>query len=132
MINDTVSDMLTRIRNASLAKHSIVTIPYTSIIENIAHILKEEGFINGYEKYTKDSQLFLLILLKYKTRKNTPIISEIKRISKPGLRIYTSTKSLPKVLGPFGIAIISTSKGLMTNIKAKQFGLGGEILCYIF
>jgi len=132
MINDTVSDMLTRIRNSNLVKHSIVGIPYTKIIENIAHILKEEGFISGYEKYTKDSHLFLLILLKYKTRKHTPVISEIKRVSKPGLRIYTSTKGLPKVLGPFGIAIISTSQGLMTNTKAKQLGIGGEILCYIF
>lgn len=132
MINDTISDMLTRIRNASLVKHSTVEIPYTKIIENIAHILKEEGFINGYEKYIKNSRIFLLISLKYKTKQNKSVISNIKRISKPGLRIYTNTKSLPKVLGSFGIVIISTSQGLMTNIKAKQLGIGGEVLCYIF
>jgi len=132
MINDTISDMLTRIRNASLVKHSIVKIPYTKIVENIALILKEEGFINGYKKYVNNSHDCLLVLLKYKTRKNKPVISEMKRVSKPGLRIYADTKSLPKVLGPFGIVIISTSQGLMTNTKAKQLGIGGEILCYIF
>jgi len=132
MINDTISDMLTRIRNASLVKHSIVKIPYTKIIENIAFILKEEGFIDDYKKDTKNFHTFLLISLKYKTKQNKSVISDIKRVSKPGLRIYANTKSLPKVLGPFGIVIISTSQGLMTNIKAKQLGIGGEVLCYIF
>ena len=132
MINDTISDMLTRIRNASLVKHSIVKIPYTKIIENIAFILKEEGFIDDYKKDTKNFHTFLLISLKYKKKQNKSVISDIKRVSKPGLRIYANTKSLPKVLGPFGIVIISTSQGLMTNIKAKQLGIGGEVLCYIF
>jgi len=110
VVTDTISDMLTRIRNATMVKHQIVQIPVTKMSLAIANILKEEGFITDFES----------------------VISKIKRVSKPGLRIYTNSKELPKVLDNLGIAIISTSKGVMTNLKAKELGIGGEVLCYIW
>lgn len=132
MVTDTISDMLTRIRNATQVKHQIVEMPATKMIIAIVHILKEEGFIEDFETYNKDSFKYLLISLKYKEKSRSPVISRIERISKPGLRVYTSSKNLPKVLNNLGIAIISTSQGVMTNLKAKELGIGGEILCYIW
>lgn len=132
MVTDTISDMLTRIRNANQVKHQIVEMPATKMIMAIVHILKEEGFIEDFETYNKDSFKYLLISLKYKEKSRRPVISRIERISKPGLRVYTSSKNLPKVLNNLGIAIISTSQGVMTNLKAKELGIGGEILCYIW
>ena len=132
MVTDTISDMLTRIRNANQVKHQIVEMPATKMIIAIVHILKEEGFIEDFETYNKDSFKYLLISLKYKEKARRPVISRIERISKPGLRVYTSSKNLPKVLNNLGIAIISTSQGVMTNLKAKELGIGGEILCYIW
>jgi small subunit ribosomal protein S8 len=98
----------------------------------IATILKEEGFIEDFESYTEDKLRYLLISLKYTGKSRQPVISKIERVSKPGLRVYSNTKKLPKVLDNLGIAIISTSKGVMTNLKAKELGIGGEVLCYIW
>lgn len=132
MVTDTISDMLTRIRNANMVKHQIVQIPQTKMSLAIANILKEEGFIHDFEEYLEDSKKYLLIFLKYKGKNRKPVISKIKRISKPGLRVYANSQTLPVVLDNLGIAIISTSKGVMTNLKAKELGVGGEVLCYIW
>ncbi len=132
MTNDTISDMLTRIRNAVLAKHKIVQIPATKTTYSMAQVLKQEGFIEEFDKIQDEITSFLLITLKYKGKNRSAIITKLKRISKPGLRIYSSHKELPKVLGGIGIAIISTSKGIMTNKAARYHGLGGEILCYVW
>ena len=132
MVTDTISDMLTRIRNAHMVKHQIVQIPATKMSFAIAKILKEEGFIENFEKYSEDKKNYLLLSLKYIGKSREPVIFKIKRISKPGLRVYSNSKKLPKVLDNLGIAIISTSKGVMTNLKAQELGIGGEILCYIW
>ena len=132
MVTDTISDMLTRIRNANMVKHQIVQVPGTKMSLAITEILKEEGFIEDYENYTEDNKNFLLISLKYTGKSRKPVICKIQRISKPGLRVYANSKTLPKVLDDLGIAIISTSRGLMTNLKAKELGIGGEVLCYIW
>ena len=132
MVTDTISDMLTRIRNANLVKHQIVQIPATKMTKSIAAILKEEGFIENFEIYNESFYSYLLISLKYKGKLREPVIEHIERISKPGLRFYASSKNLPKVLNNLGIAIMSTSKGVMTNLKAKELGIGGEVLCYIW
>ena len=132
MVTDTISDMLTRIRNANMIKHQIVQIPATKMSRDIAKILKEEGFIEDFEIYNENSYQYLLISLKYKGKSREPVICKMIRVSKPGLRVYTSAKKLPRVLGNLGIAIISTSKGVMTNLKAKELGIGGEVLCYIW
>lgn len=132
MVTDTISDMLTRIRNANMVKHQIVQIPATKMSIAIAEILKEEGFIDDFENYEENKRKSLLISLKYIGKIRKPVICKIERISKPGLRVYSSSKKLPKVLDNLGIAIISTSKGIMTNLKAKELGIGGEVLCYIW
>lgn len=131
MVNDTISDMLTRIRNANLVKHQIVQIPATKMSAIIASILKEEGFIEDFENYEENNKKYLLISLKYIGKTREPVICKIERVSKPGLRVYAGSKKLPKVLDNLGIAIVSTSKGVMTNLKAKELGIGGEVLCYI-
>jgi small subunit ribosomal protein S8 len=132
VVTDTISDMLTRIRNATMVKHQIVQIPATKMSLAIASILKEEGFIEDFESYTENKFKYLLISLKYIGKSRKPVISKIKRISKPGLRIYSNSKELPRVLDNLGIAIVSTSKGVMTNLKARDLGIGGEVLCYIW
>ena len=132
MVTDTISDMLTRIRNATMVKHQIVQISSTKMSIAIAQILKEEGFIEDFENYLEDQKNYLLISLKYLGKSRKSVISKIERISKPGLRIYSSSKQLPKVLDNLGIAILSTSKGIMTNLKAKEIGIGGEVLFYIW
>lgn len=132
MVNDTISDMLTRIRNAYMVKHQIVQVPLTKMSLSILKILKEEGFIENFETYVETKKKYLLVSLKYVGKSRTPVIANLERISKPGLRIYLGSKKLPKVLDSFGIAILSTSKGVMTNFKAKELGIGGEILCYIW
>jgi small subunit ribosomal protein S8 len=131
-VNDTISDMLTRIRNANMVKHQIVQIPATKMSLAIASILKEEGFIEDFESYVENQKKYLLMSLKYIGKTRKPVICKIKRISKPGLRVYSNSKELPRVLDDLGIAIISTSKGVMTNLKAKELGIGGEILCHIW
>ncbi len=132
MVTDTISDMLTRIRNAHMVKHQIVQIPATKMSLAIAEILKEEGFIEDFESYTEEERKYLLISLKYTGKSRKSVISKIERISKPGLRVYSNSKKLPRVLDNLGIAILSTSKGVMTNLKAKELGIGGEVLCYIW
>jgi len=132
VVTDTIADMLTRIRNANMVKHQIVQIPVTKMSIAIASILKEEGFIENFNDYQEDNKQYLLLSLKYIGKSRQPVISKIKRISKPGLRVYSKSNDLPKVLDNLGIAILSTSKGVMTNLKAKELGIGGEVLCYIW
>jgi len=132
VVTDTISDMLTRIRNATMVKHQIVQIPVTKMSVAIANILKDEGFIVGFENYEEGSRKYLLLSLKYTGKSRNSVISEIKRVSKPGLRVYANSKELPRVLDNLGIAIMSTSRGVMTNLKAKELGIGGEVLCYIW
>nr|YP_009313961.1 Ribosomal protein S8 [Hommersandiophycus borowitzkae]SCW22215.1 Ribosomal protein S8 [Hommersandiophycus borowitzkae] len=132
MVNDTIADMLTRIRNANLAKHQLVQVPATKMTRNIVKVLQEEGFIEYFEEIGEALQCFILISLKYRGTKKDCVITSLKRVSKPGLRVYANHKEIPKVLGGLGIAVISTSKGVMTDRKARHNGLGGEVLCYIW
>jgi len=132
VVTDTISDILTRIRNANMVRHQIVQIPATKMSLAIAEILKTEGYIEDFEDYTENGRKYLLISLKYSGKSRQPVICKIERVSKPGLRVYSSSKQLPKILDNLGIAIISTSKGVMTNLKAKELGIGGEVLCYIW
>ena len=115
-----------------MVKHQIVQIPFTKISLAIAEILKEEGYIDNFENYSEKNRKYLLISLRYLGKSRKPVICKVERISKPGLRVYSNTKELPRVLDNLGIAIISTSKGVMTNLKAKELGIGGEVLCYIW
>jgi small subunit ribosomal protein S8 len=132
MTTDTISDMLTRIRNANLAKHQIVQIPSTKITRSIATVLLAEGFIDSFEELKNGLKSSLLLSLKYKGKERTPFITKITRASRPGLRLYSNAKNMPRVLGGFGTALVSTSKGLMTDTKAREEGIGGELLCYIW
>jgi small subunit ribosomal protein S8 len=132
VVTDTISDMLTRIRNATMVKHQIVQIPVTKMSLAIVSILKEEGFIEDFESYQENKKEYFLLSLKYTGKSRNSVISTIKRISKPGLRVYANSKELPRVLDNLGVAIMSTSKGVMTNLKAKKLGIGGEVLCYIW
>jgi small subunit ribosomal protein S8 len=124
--------MLTRLRNANLAKHQIVEVPSTKMTRNIASILLEEGFIQNIEEIGENFNTQLLLSLKYIGKNRQPVITALRRVSKPGLRVYANRKELPRVLGGLGIAVISTSQGVMTDIKARHQGLGGEVLCYIW
>ena len=130
-ITDPIADMLTRIRNASSSKHKTVDIPASNMKRAIADILFKEGYIRAYEEIKNETQGIIRISLKY-DEKGKKVISGIKRISKPGLRIYASKEELPKVLNGLGIAIISTSKGLKTDKQAREEGVGGEVLAYIW
>jgi small subunit ribosomal protein S8 len=130
--NDTIADMLTRIRNANLARHQTVDIPSTRMTRSIAQVLQEEGFIDSFELVDEGVRQKLVIKLKYRGKTRDPIIKNLKRVSRPGLRVYSNRKELPRVLGGIGIAIISTSSGIMTDRDARQQGIGGEILCYVW
>nr|YP_001293593.1 ribosomal protein S8 [Rhodomonas salina]A6MW14.1 RecName: Full=Small ribosomal subunit protein uS8c; AltName: Full=30S ribosomal protein S8, chloroplastic [Rhodomonas salina]ABO70777.1 ribosomal protein S8 [Rhodomonas salina]BDA99045.1 ribosomal protein S8 [Rhodomonas sp. NIES-2332] len=132
MVNDTIADMLTRVRNANLARHQIVQVPSTKMTKNIADVLLEEGFIQNFEEVGDGINKQLLLSLKYKGKEREPVITALKRISRPGLRVYANRKELPRVLGGLGIAVISTSRGVLTDNKARHQGLGGEVLCYIW
>ncbi len=159
MVNDTISDILTRIRNANLIKSQTVSIPLTRINKQIVEILEKQGFIESFQVFSlpltsfstqekkqikkqnneKNGELTssnfssgIMIYLKYQGREKKPCITNLKRISKPGLRIYANHKEIPKVLGGMGIAILSTSKGIMTDREARFHGIGGEILCSIW
>ena len=129
-ITDPIADMLTRIRNANSQRHSTVDVPASKLKKAIAEILLEEGYIKSFEEIEDNSQGIIRITLKYVNKQR--VISGLKKISKPGLRVYASKDELPKVLGGLGIAIISTSKGIMTDKKARQEGIGGEVLAYIW
>ena len=128
---DPIADMLTRIRNASQANFKTVDIPASNMKRDIAEILFNEGYIKAYEEIKNDNQGIIRVSLKY-TEKGKKVISGLKRISKPGLRIYASKEELPKVLNGLGIALISTSQGVMTDKKARELGVGGEVLAYIW
>jgi small subunit ribosomal protein S8 len=130
--NDTISDMLTRIRNANLARHQTTEVPSTKMTRSIAKVLREEGFIGDYEEAGEGVKKNLVIALKYTGKGRKPIITALKRVSKPGLRVYSNRQDLPRVLGGIGIAIISTSSGIMTDREARRTGVGGEILCYVW
>lgn len=130
--NDTIADMLTRLRNATLARHQTTEIPATKMTRSIARVLQEEGFISDFSETEDGVKRHLVISLKYKGKNRRPIITALKRVSKPGLRVYSNRKELPRVLGGIGIAIISTSSGIMTDRDARRQGLGGEVLCYIW
>ncbi|MDP4092448.1 MAG: 30S ribosomal protein S8 [Bacillota bacterium] len=130
-ITDAIADMLTRIRNASSAKHESVDIPASNMKKAIASILLEEGYIKNFEIIEDGKQGMIRVALKYATNKQN-VISGIKKISKPGLRVYAGKDELPKVLGGLGIAILSTSKGIMTDKKARNEGVGGEVLAFVW
>ena len=130
-ISDPIADMLTRVRNASRARHTEVIVPASRTKREIARILKEEGFIADVQEERAGPSLMLRIQLKYVDGK-VPVVSGLKRISKPGLRVYAQKTDIPRVLGGLGIVIVSTSKGIMTGSQAKQAQLGGEILAYVW
>ena len=127
---DPIADMLTRIRNANKQKHQTVDVPYSKVKNEIAKILLEEGYVSSFEVAENGSHKTLRIELKYDS--NKPVIQGLKRISKPGLRIYAEAQELPRVLNGLGIAIISTSKGIMTDRKARNLNVGGEVMAYIW
>ncbi|SET49838.1 SSU ribosomal protein S8P [Nitrosomonas marina] len=128
-MSDPIADMLTRIRNAQLAKKNTVNIPFSKIKSDIASVLKEEGYISEFEKKTIDKHAHLELKLKYYS--GLPVIERIERISRPGLRIYKSAGEIPPVMSGLGISIISTSQGVMTGKQAHMAGIGGEILCEV-
>ena len=130
-MTDPIADLLTRIRNANLAHHEVVEIPASKIKKSIAEILKSEGFIRDVEYIEDNKQGVIRVFLKYGEDRNR-VITGIKRISKPGLRKYAKADSLPKVLNGLGIAILSTSKGVMTDKEARLQNVGGEVLCYVY
>ena len=130
-ITDPIADMLTRIRNANSAKHETVDIPASNMKKAIAEILNEEGYIKNYQVIEDDKQGVIRIALKYGPSKEK-VISGLKRVSKPGLRIYAGAEELPRVLKGLGIAIISTSKGIMTDKKARRENIGGEVLAFVW
>lgn len=130
--HDTISDMLTRIRNANLARHQTTEVPSTKMTRSIAKVLKDEGFIADFAEAGEGIKQNLVIALKYKGKTKRPIITTLRRVSKPGFRVYSNRRELPRVLGGIGIAIISTSSGIMTDREARRTGLGGEVLCYIW
>ena len=130
-ITDPVADMLTRIRNASSAKHETVDVPASNLKKAIAEILLEEGYIKSYSVVENGNQGMIHITLKYLAKKQ-PVISGLRRISKPGLRIYAGCEELPRVLKGLGIAIVSTSKGVMTDKKARELHIGGEVLAFVW
>ncbi len=130
-MTDPIADMLTRVRNASSIKHDSVDIPASNMKKQIAEILLEEGFIKGYDVIEDGKQGILRLQLKY-GQNNEKVITGIKRISKPGLRVYARKNEVPKVLGGLGIAVISTSKGLVTDRVARSEGVGGEVIAYIW
>ena len=132
VVNDPVADMLTRIRNGQVARHDAVTVPASNMKKAIAKILLREGYVRAVDYIDDGRQGEIKITLKYLNGKQQPVIAGLRRISKPGLRVYARCDELPKVLGGLGIAIISTSKGLMTDKDARKNAVGGEVLAYIW
>ncbi|HBT17911.1 MAG TPA: 30S ribosomal protein S8 [Firmicutes bacterium] len=130
VVTDPIADMLTRIRNANIVRSKNVEIPASNIKKELARLLKEEGYIQDFEFIDDNKQGILRLRLKFNGQER--IITGLKRISKPGLRVYAEKDQIPKVLGGLGIAILSTSKGIMTDKIARQMGIGGEVLCYIW
>ena len=130
-VSDPIADMLTRIRNSAMARHDSVSMPASKMKVNIAKILKQEGYISAYEVVGTGIEKQIKITLKYQER-NKPMITGLKRVSKPGLRLYVQRNEIPRVYGGMGIAILSTSQGVVPSYKAWKQGLGGELLCYIW
>ena len=130
-VSDPIADMLTKIRNASLAKHEKVDISTSKMKLQIIKIMKNEGFIKNFKKVTKDNMSVIRVYLKYDDAQ-APVIHGLERISTPGRRVYSGYKDMPRVLNGLGIAILSTSRGVMTNKKAAELKVGGEVLCYIY
>ena len=131
-MSDPIADMLTRIRNANTAKHDTVDVPASKMKIAIANILLDEGYIAKYDLVEDGHFQTIHITLKYGADKNEKVISGLKRISKPGLRVYANTEDIPKVLGGLGTAIISTNKGAATDKQARKLGVGGEVLCFVW
>ncbi|MBR6406704.1 MAG: 30S ribosomal protein S8 [Lachnospiraceae bacterium] len=131
-MSDPIADMLTRIRNANTAKHDTVDVPASKMKVAIAQILQQEGYIVKYDVLDEGAFQTIRITLKYGRDKNEKIISGLKRISKPGLRVYAGSEEMPKVLGGLGIAIVSTNLGVMTDKEARKQHVGGEVLCYVW
>ena len=132
MTSDPIADMLTRIRNANTAKHDTVDVPCSKMKVSIAEILLKEGYIKKFDMIDVDGISMMHITLKYGADKNEKIITGLKRISKPGLRVYASKEELPRVLGGLGIAIVSTNKGVMTDKEARKENVGGEVLAFVW
>ena len=130
-MTDPIADMLTRVRNANDAKHDSVDIPASNIKKQLAQILLDEGFVKGFDVLDDEKQGIIRVDLKYGVH-NEKVISGIKRISKPGLRVYVKGNEVPRVLGGLGIAVVSTSKGMMTDKVARKEGIGGEVICYVW
>ena len=130
-VTDTIADLLTRIRNAQSAKHDTVEVPASKVKKSICQILVDEGYVKGYTVREDGKQGVITVTLKY-TEGKTPVIKGLKRVSKPGLRIYSSAEELPKVMKGLGVAIISTSKGIMTDRAARKENVGGEVLAFIW
>jgi small subunit ribosomal protein S8 len=130
-MTDPIADMLTRIRNANTAGHETVDIPASNVKKSIAQILLDEGFVKGYDVINDGKQGIIRVQMKY-GRNKEHIISGLKKISKPGLKVYARKYEIPKVLGGLGIAIISTSKGIVTDKEARKLGVGGEVICYVW
>ena len=131
-MSDPIADMLTRIRNANTAKHDTVDVPASKMKLAIANILLDEGYIAKYDLVEDGHFQTIHITLKYGADKNEKVITGLKRISKPGLRVYANTEDIPRVLGGLGTAIISTNKGVVTDIEARKLGVGGEVLCFVW
>jgi small subunit ribosomal protein S8 len=132
MTNDLIADMLTRIRNAMLAKHKMVNIEATRMTISMAKVMCDEGFIDNMEKISINNRPYLVLTLKYEGNGKHSFITCLKRISKPGRRVYVNARNLPRILGGLGIAILSTSSGVMSDRQARLQGLGGEVLCYLW
>lgn len=130
--HDPISDMLTRIRNACEKRHQTTRVPASRMSRSIAKVLQQEGFIAEILEEGEGVQKELILYLKYNGKQRQPTIRNVQRVSKPGLRIYSNRRELPKVLGGLGVAIISTSKGIMSDRDARREGVGGEVLCYIY
>ena len=131
-ITDTIADMLTRIRNASSAKHDTVDIPASNMKKAIAQILVDEGYVKSFQVIEDGKQGTIRVVLKYQGASKTPVLKGIRRVSKPGLRIYSSSEDMPKVMKGIGTAIVSTSKGILTDKKARELNVGGEVLAFVW
>ena len=132
MYTDPIADYLTRLRNAIMANHRVVEVPASNLKKEITKILKDQGYILNYKFESKDAQGSIKIALKYNAITKIPAITSLKRVSTPGLRKYSSASSMPRVLNGLGVAIVSTSKGVMTDKEARSLNVGGEVLCYVY
>jgi len=131
VMTDPIADLLTRVRNANSARHEVVEVPSSKVKKAVANILLEEGYVKGIEEYNDGVIPMMRIALKYGSNKER-VITGLKRISKPGLRVYCKAEEIPKVLNGLGVALISTSKGVLADREARKLGLGGEVICYIW